>query len=164
MTLDEEARVRFSKAPGEAELRKVERLLHRLVPQHRQRWANLLNALLVETESDAVLGPVLRAIQDALIALVGGGAAGNKLQTTLHALVQAARLPTDTSPRIGPDEKGNTHSYTFGDGMVQFVVHLRFDLGLSALYVCRHLRDYHRAPTPPGALLALIAGVRDPGT
>ena len=162
MTLDEEAQARFSKAPGEAELRKVERLLHRMAPQHRQRWANLLNALLIEVENHEVSGPVLHAIQHALIALVGGGAAGNNLRRSLQFLVQAATLPADTNPRVGPDEKGNEKSYTLGDGMVEFIVHLRFDLGLSALYVSRHLRDYHRAPTPPGALLALIAGVRDP--
>lgn len=66
---------------------------------------------------------------------------------------------TDTNPRIGPDAKGNTKSYSLGDGAADMIAHLRFDLGLSALYVCRHLREFHGAPTPPAALLACIAGV-----
>lgn len=148
----------IQKAAGEVELRKVERLLERLAPDCRQSWTSLLNALLVEAESQLVRAPVVHSLQSAIVTLARGDAA--TLQKPLNALIQAARLPIDTNPRTEPDEKGNTTVYSLGAGMADMVAHLRFDLGLSALYVCRHLRGFHGAPTPPGALLACVAGVK----
>ncbi len=144
-------------APGELELRRVERLLHQMVPEESRSWAHLLNALLVEAERPQVHEPVLKPIKKALFTLIGGVAA-SRLRKPLSALLQAARLPTDTNPK-GLDEKGNTVSYSLGDGAIDEIAYLRFDLGLSALYVCRHMRDSHGVPTPPAALLAMIAGV-----
>jgi hypothetical protein len=72
---------RLSKSPGEAELKKVERLLARLAPQQLSGCAHLLNALLVEAERPQVREPVLTALCDALVAAVGGGDAGHTLQS-----------------------------------------------------------------------------------
>lgn len=75
-------------------LRKVERLLERLAPHHRQSWTSLLNALLVVAESPEVCMPVVPSIQVGLLSLVSGDAT-NTLVKPLQALIDAARLPTD---------------------------------------------------------------------
>ena len=161
----DDALAKLSKAPGEVELRKVERLLSH-VTEHHNGCKHLLNALLVEAERYETATPIIHAIQLTLASMMGDRTTGKKLQDALNDLVRSARLARVIDPRIGLkinlDDKGNTKSYTLGEGMIEFVQHLRFDLGLSALYICRHMRGYHGAPTPPGVLLALVAGLLYP--
>ncbi len=144
-------------APGEKELQRVEQLLERTAPSGNQSWSHLLNALLVEAERPQVNDAMLKALQNALFVLMGSAGAAT-LQKPLSAMVQAARLRPDKNP-VRIDKDGNKIDYSFTEETVEFVEHLRYDLGLSALYTCRHLRDHFGAPTPPAALLALIASV-----
>src|ERR1700722_10490074 len=110
--------VSFRTAPGEPELRKVERLLMELAPHQRKRWPALLNALLVEVENALPDERTIVVVKSAILSLAG--IQQSSLIRPLEALIQAARLPTDTQPKI-TDAKGNTKHYSLGEGMIDMV-------------------------------------------
>jgi hypothetical protein len=139
-------------------LRKVEQLLEKGAPQHRHRWASLLNALLVHAEGPSQ-GRHLYLLKESLLDLVSVDDQ-RLLYRAIDALVTAARFDIVEGDIKVVREDGAVVNHSFTENTIDFVAFLRYDLGLSVLHVYRYLKDYQGAPTPPAALYACIGRVR----
>ncbi len=150
-------------APGEAELRAFVVLMERLAPEERPVWSALLNALLVAVETAPVHQAVVQGIRDALVACSTNNAQATGMLVDEHVNSLASSVSSWPShlSRTAVQQEGGKF-YSLGAEAIRLVAQLRFGLGLSMLYVHRHLHSYLGLPTPAGPLLGCIASVEPP--
>lgn len=160
----------MSKARAELvhHLRAVDRLLDRARPRRRAQWAALFNLLIVFCEDDS--SP---SSNRALVQLVRGWLedCGRELpEADLHRSIQRLlRALVAFGDAASPDADNPTPAaLSLQQDTLQLVARLRHDLGLSLLYIHRHLSEHlhrtisyedlvvaiHRATTPSNATVA----------
>jgi hypothetical protein len=127
-------------AQAEAELLALEDLLWELYPRESMVWKALVNALVMEGEQSCPRPVVINSMAQAIASLGGQSDVVEGLVLRhVRLLLQALALPPEDAP---PPKPGETRcTYSFGFQMCSQVTHLRNAMGLSKLYVYRHLRD-----------------------
>jgi hypothetical protein len=133
-------------------------VLSELFPRDSTAWTALVNALVMEGESRSPREPVIQGIVQALAALGGRNAiAEGILFQSVRPLLKVLALPLRGEPPLGEGEVHRT--YAFGPEMTRQVFHLRNVMGLSKLFVYRHLRYEVGLRMPSYALMQCIATV-----
>jgi hypothetical protein len=143
-------------AQCERELEALEELLGQLFPADSTAWAALVNALVMEGETRRPREAVVNRLVQALASLRGPNSVAEGLLFQLvRPLLKTLALPLQGKPAL---EEGQ-RTYSFGERMTHQVSHLRNVLGLSKLYVYRHLRYDMGVRMPSYALMQCISSV-----
>lgn len=127
-----------------AALAAVERLLRRHLAQQQAKYRALLNTLLAEAEAPPVRQDVIDELGHQLHALLisaGADKAASKLPGRLDRLTAAVDLMA-CAPAPS-DEEPQQRTYSFGKSLADRIVHLHDDLGLSVLFIHKHLCKWH---------------------
>jgi hypothetical protein len=145
-------------ALGEAELEALADLLAQLYPKDSTAWTAVLNALVMEGETLRPREAVVAGLVQAITSLgVPSAIAGGVIFQLVRPLLKALALPLVGQAPLTENEAGFT--YSFGPQMTHLVVHLRNVLGLSKLFVYRHLRYEMDIRMPTQALMQNIASI-----
>ena len=129
-------------------LKAVERLLEHARPRRRAQWSALFNLLIVFNEDDSspasnlALVPLLRGWMEDCGRELPEADLHRRIERLVRALDALADAPPPTLD--GPA----VHAPTLGPDTLQLVARLRQDLGLSLLYIHRHLTEHLRRPIP----------------